>query len=316
GRGLGADIAPWGCCLCPCGIWPLGGLLCGPLPLCLGGLAGCPPSLAGPLFIVRPSALSLPSVFTCWHDLGLGVAPGHGTVLPTPPPTSPWLPPVHIQLRPALRCQAGRAHAPRHAVVPTPRAPFLTPPSPIADITFKLDERTAHSTLDLFKRDTGAVYRGVGIDPTKAPRPRNPERFRDWAVVLGDTAVDAGRHYWEVTVKRSQQFRLGVADVDVSRDGCIGTDERSWVFAFAQRRWQAFVGGEAMPLPSVGQPERVGLLLDYDAGHLSLVDAGWRRRLHTLSADFRSPVVPAFALWDGELLTHSGLNVPEDLTGD
>uniref|UniRef100_A0A7M4EE75 SPRY domain containing 4 n=1 Tax=Crocodylus porosus TaxID=8502 RepID=A0A7M4EE75_CROPO len=181
-------------------------------------------------------------------------------------------------------------------------------------ITFKLDERTAHSTLDLFKQDTGVVYRVLGIDPTKVPR--NPERFRDWAVVLGDTAVGAGRHYWEVTVKRSQQFRLGVADVDVSRDGCIGTDEQSWVFAFNQRHWQALVGGEATPLPSVGQPERVGLLLDYDAGCLSLVDAGWHRRLHTLSADFRGPVVPAFALWDGELLTHSGLDVPEDLTGN
>lgn len=179
------------------------------------------------------------------------------------------------------------------------------------DISFKLDEQTAHSSLDLFKKDTGVIYRMLGIDPTKVPQ--NPERFREWAVVLGDTAVSGGQHYWEVTVKRSQQFRIGVADVDVSRDGCIGHDDRSWVFVYTHRRWHTMLANETTPISNIRNPERVGLLLDYEGRKLSLVDAGKPAIIHTLATEFQGPVVPAFALWDGELLTHSGLEVPKDL---
>ncbi|KAM9229175.1 SPRY domain-containing protein 4 [Dugong dugon] len=178
-------------------------------------------------------------------------------------------------------------------------------------ISFKLEEKTAHSSLALFKGDTGVKYDMVGLEPTKVAR--NVERFRDWAVVLADTAVTSGRHYWEVTVKRSQQFRIGVADVDISRDSCIGVDDHSWVFTYAQRKWHTMLVKEKTPIEGIGQPEKVGLLLDYEAQRLSLVDVNRVAVVHVLQTDFRGPVVPAFALWDGELLTHSGLEVPEGL---
>ncbi|XP_061471188.1 SPRY domain-containing protein 4 isoform X2 [Rhineura floridana] len=181
----------------------------------------------------------------------------------------------------------------------------------VLEITFKLDERTAHSSLDLIKKDTGVLYRMLGIDRTRVPQ--NPERFREWAVVLGDTTISSGYHYWEVTVKRSQQFRIGIADVDVSREGCVGVDERSWVFAYANRRWNAMFANETTPISNIGHPERVGLLLDYDGKKLSLVDVSKHVFIHSIFAEFQGPVVPAFALWDGELLTHSGLDVPEKL---
>lgn len=151
----------------------------------------------------------------------------------------------------------------------------------------------------------------VGIDPTQVPP--NPERFRYWAVVLGDSTISCGRHYWEVTVKRSQHFRIGVADVDISRDGCIGVDDHSWVFAYVNRRWNAMFANETTPISNVGNPERVGLLLDCDNKKLSLVDISKHAFIHTMPAEFQGHVVPAFALWDGELLTHSGLDVPEKL---
>ncbi|KAJ1160456.1 hypothetical protein NDU88_000958 [Pleurodeles waltl] len=182
---------------------------------------------------------------------------------------------------------------------------------PKRDIRFRLDEKTAHSSLDLIKKDTGVVYRMIGIDPTKVPQ--NPERFRDWAVILGDTALSGGKHYWEVTVKRSNEFRVGVADADMPRDECIGVSSRSWVFAHAHQKWHAMLGNKTIPITKIGHPERVGLLLDFDGGKLSLVDAEKQQLVHTVGASFRGPVVPAFALWDGELLTHSGLDVPANL---
>ncbi|KAM4881564.1 SPRY domain-containing protein 4 [Thomomys bottae] len=178
-------------------------------------------------------------------------------------------------------------------------------------VSFKLEEKTAHSSLALFKGDTGVKYGLVGLEPTQVAL--NAERFREWAVVLADTAVTDGRHYWEVTVKRSQQFRIGVADVDMPRDSCIGVDDRSWVFSYAQRKWHTMLANEKAPIEGIGQPEKVGLLLEYEAKKLSLVDVSQLSVIYTLQTDFRGPVVPAFALWDGELLTHSGLEVPEGL---
>lgn len=178
-------------------------------------------------------------------------------------------------------------------------------------ISFKLEEKTAHSSLALFRGDTGVKYGLVGLEPTKVAL--NLERFREWAVVLADTPVTGGRHYWEVTVKRSQQFRIGVADVDMSRDSCVGADDRSWVFSYAQRKWHSMLANEKAPIKGIGQPEKVGLLLDYEAKKLSLVDVSRISVVHTLQTDFRGPVAPAFALWDGELLTHSGLEVPKGL---
>ncbi|NP_001092182.1 SPRY domain containing 4 S homeolog [Xenopus laevis] len=179
------------------------------------------------------------------------------------------------------------------------------------DISFKLDEKTAHSSLDLFKKDTGIIYRMLGMDPTKVSQ--NPERFREWAIVLGNTQIGSGRHYWEVTVKRSNEFRIGVADEDMSRDECIGVSNRSWVFAYCHSKWYVMQDSKTFPITNIGHPSKVGLLLDYEGRKLSLVDSEKNSLIHTLNTDFRGPVVPAFALWDGELLTHSGLDVPANL---
>lgn len=92
-------------------------------------------------------------------------------------------------------------------------------------VRFKLEEKTAHGSLVLFKDDTGVKYGMMGLEPTHLAL--NVERFREWAVVLADTEVTSGRHYWEVTVKCSQQFWVGVADVDISMDSCIGADDCS-----------------------------------------------------------------------------------------
>ncbi|CAG6021695.1 unnamed protein product [Menidia menidia] len=204
---------------------------------------------------------------------------------------------------------AGSARSWRPVSLP-PRTCFIST-SAGNNLQFRLDERTAHSSLDLFKKDTGIIYRMLGLDPSHVQG--NPERFRDWAVVFADERVSSGRHYWEVTVKKSQEFRLGVAEAQMSRDDCVGTNAGSWVFGYAQRKWFAMTNGKVVPLTLVGKPDRVGVLLDYEAGLLGLVDVEKPRIIHALHTQFKAPLCPAFGLWDGELLTHSGLEEPEGL---
>ncbi|XP_078111581.1 SPRY domain-containing protein 4 isoform X1 [Sander vitreus] len=179
------------------------------------------------------------------------------------------------------------------------------------NLQFRLDEQTAHSSLDLFKKDTAVIYRMLGLDPSYVPD--NPERFRDWAVVFGNEKISSGRHYWEVTVKKSQEFRLGVAEALMSREDCVGTNSSSWVFGYAQRKWFAMTSNKMVPVTLVGKPDRIGILLDYQAGLLGLVDIKKPTIIHTLKVQFKTPLCPAFGLWDGELITHSGLEEPEGL---
>lgn len=151
----------------------------------------------------------------------------------------------------------------------------------------------------------------LGLDPSNEQD--NPERFRDWAVVFGNEKISSGRHYWEVTVKKSQEFRLGVAEAAMSRDDCVGTNSSSWVFGYAQRKWFTMTNNKTVPVTLVGKPDRLGILLDYEAGLLGLVDTVKPRIIHTIRFHFKTPICPAFALWDGELLTHSDLEEPEGL---
>ncbi|XP_037337177.2 SPRY domain-containing protein 4 [Pungitius pungitius] len=195
-----------------------------------------------------------------------------------------------------------------HAVGPLERRCYVSV-STGNHLQFRLDERTAHSSLDLFKKNTGVIYRMLGLHPSHVQD--NPERFRDWAVVFADEEISSGRHYWEVTVKKSEEFRLGVAEVLMPRDDCVGTNGSSWVFGYAKRKWFAMTGNKMVPVALVGKPERVGILLDYDAGLLELMDTEKHTIIQTIRAQFKIPLCPAFGLWDGELLTHSGLQEPE-----
>uniref|UniRef100_A0A8C6U7E9 SPRY domain containing 4 n=1 Tax=Neogobius melanostomus TaxID=47308 RepID=A0A8C6U7E9_9GOBI len=183
--------------------------------------------------------------------------------------------------------------------------------TPAIGAKFRLDEKTAHSSLDLFKKDTGVIYRILGLDPSQVQG--NPERFKDWAVVFGDEKLTGGRHYWEVTVKKSQEFRIGAAEALLSRDECVGTNSSSWVFGYCQRKWFAMMNNKVVPVTLVGKPDRVGILLDYEQGVLALVDTEKGSVIHSIKVSFKGPLCPAFGLWDGELLTHSGLELPPGL---
>ncbi|KAM6929628.1 SPRY domain-containing protein 4 [Lycodopsis pacificus] len=215
-----------------------------------------------------------------------------------------------IPVKAARLCRlAGRTVTPL-SVTHRPRRCYLST-STGNNLQFRLDELTAHSSLDLFKKNTAVIYRMLGLDPTHVPS--NPERFRDWAVVFGDEKISGGRHYWEVTVKKSEEFRLGVAEALMSREDCVGTNSSSWVFGYAQRKWFAMTSNKIVPVALVGKPERIGILLDYEAGLLELMDVEKHAIIYSIRAQFKTTLCPAFGLWDGELLTHSGLEEPEGL---
>ncbi len=151
-----------------------------------------------------------------------------------------------------------------------------------------LDPNTAHPHLVL-SDDLTSVR-----NPKTAHRvPNNPERFDDYYCVLGSEGFNSGTHCWDVEIKESRYWSLGVTTASDQRKGwdCFKTDVWSvWyknsVFAFLFQPHTGFRVKRGL--------ERVRVDLDYDRGTVSFSDPVTNTHLHTFTTTFTDTIFPFF----------------------
>ncbi|KAL6089772.1 hypothetical protein STEG23_015652 [Scotinomys teguina] len=133
------------------------------------------------------------------------------------------------------------------------------------DIT--LDPDTANPELVL-SEDRRSVQRG---DQRQA-LPDSPERFDPGPCVLGQERISSGRHYWEVEVGDRTSWALGVCRENVNRKekGELSAGNGFWILVFLGSFYNST---ERAFSPLRDPPKRVGIFLDYEAGHLSFYSA-------------------------------------------
>lgn len=133
------------------------------------------------------------------------------------------------------------------------------------DIT--LDPDTANPELVL-SEDRRSVQRG---DQRQA-LPDSPERFDPGPCVLGQERITSGRHYWEVEVGDRTSWALGVCKETVNRKekGELSAGNGFWILVFLGSFYNST---ERAFSPLRDPPKRVGIFLDYEAGHLSFYSA-------------------------------------------
>lgn len=129
------------------------------------------------------------------------------------------------------------------------------------DVT--LDADTANPELVL-SEDGRSVRRGT----LRQALPDSPERFDPGPCVLGREPLSSGRHYWEVEVGERASWALGVCRENVNRKekGELFAGNGFWVLAFLGSHYDS---SEPAFTPLRDPPRRVGVFLDYEAGHLS-----------------------------------------------
>ncbi|ROL45441.1 Nuclear factor 7, ovary [Anabarilius grahami] len=118
--------------------------------------------------------------------------------------------------------------------------------------------------------------------------PDNPERF-NFLCVLGSEGFNSGQHCWDVEVKESSYWSLGVTTASNQRKGrdFFNTND-VWSV------WYHQYGLTGFGFPVKRDLERVTVYLDYDGGLVSFSDPVTNTHLYTFTTTFTDTVFPFF----------------------
>ncbi|KAK9969999.1 hypothetical protein ABG768_028139 [Culter alburnus] len=141
-----------------------------------------------------------------------------------------------------------------------------------------LDPNTAHPLLVLSDDLTSVRYSEI-----KQPLPDNPERFNIYACVLGSEGFNSGTHCWDVEVKESSEWTLGVTTASKQRKGRDFFNTDAWGVHYSQFDQSL---------------DRMRVNLDYDRGTVSFSDPVTNTHLHTHTTTFTHTLFPFFSFSD------------------
>uniref|UniRef100_UPI00358E3D6E E3 ubiquitin-protein ligase TRIM7-like isoform X4 n=1 Tax=Myxine glutinosa TaxID=7769 RepID=UPI00358E3D6E len=156
-----------------------------------------------------------------------------------------------------------------------------------------LDPNSAHRHIKI-SRDLRTATRTC----TKSQYPEHPDRFLYDPQVVSCESFSSGCHYWEVDVRSSSCWDIGICLNSMRRIGVesgLGENPESWCLEKHYNKYSAYHNKQKTDLSVPGDPERFGFLLDCEAGELTCF--GDSRVLHVFRGNFMDPVKPAIAVY-------------------
>ncbi|XP_062829699.1 E3 ubiquitin-protein ligase TRIM7-like [Anolis carolinensis] len=133
-----------------------------------------------------------------------------------------------------------------------------------------LDPDTAHPQLILSEDLRRVIYGEKEQD-----LPDNPERFCDYAYVLGQDGFTEGRHFWEVLVGSEEGWSVGIARKSVERkDPDFGPNAGIWEVGKLDSTYSFSADNNVCPYLMLSkEPKRVRVTLNYEGGRVAFYDA-------------------------------------------
>ncbi|XP_056099440.1 nuclear factor 7, ovary-like [Rhinichthys klamathensis goyatoka] len=144
-----------------------------------------------------------------------------------------------------------------------------------------LDPNTAHPCL-ILSDDLTRVKQGGN----KQLLPDNPERFDLFPCVLGSEGFNSGTHCWDVEVKKSSRWRLGITTASNQRKGGDFFNTDVWSVQYGLVEESGYLVKQKL--------DRVRVDLDYDRGMVSFSDPVSNTYLHSITTTFNETVYPFF----------------------
>ncbi|XP_030233806.1 zinc-binding protein A33 [Gadus morhua] len=141
----------------------------------------------------------------------------------------------------------------------------------------EMGQRTTFSPVTL-DPNTAARWLSLSDDLTSLRHskviqkvPNNPERFSQYAEVLGSEGFSSGEHCWEVEVGDHPHWRIGVAKESVDRRGERTASPANGIWSLFYTSGK-YTQGTGQTLTLKRTPERIRVQLDYDGGEVSFYD--------------------------------------------
>src|SRR4029434_4357276 len=139
-----------------------------------------------------------------------------------------------------------------------------------------LDPKTAHPWL-ILSEDLTSMRRG-----DEQQIPDNPERFDEYASVLGSEGFNSGTHCWDVEVGENTNWVMGVMTESLQRKGDYTSMSGQWFVFCTDSKYRACV----TPQPSTFLTEkqelqRIRVQLKWERGKASFSDPDDNTRSHT-----------------------------------
>ncbi|KAL1279634.1 hypothetical protein QQF64_026307, partial [Cirrhinus molitorella] len=161
-----------------------------------------------------------------------------------------------------------------------------------------LDPNTAHPHLLLSDDLTSVTYNWID-----QPVPDNPERFDCIPCVLGSEGFNSGTHCWDVELKQSQWWSLGVTTASNQRKGYGFYNTGVWCVEYDEDGVSPGCGFRVEQ-----RLDRVRVNLDYDRGTVSFSDPVTNTHLHTFTTTFTHTLLPFFCNYDNYPLRILSIN--------
>ncbi|XP_010750609.2 bloodthirsty-related gene family, member 30 [Larimichthys crocea] len=166
------------------------------------------------------------------------------------------------------------------------------------DVT--LNPVTAYPFL-ILSEDRKQVKRGEKLQFYR----NSPQRYDVWSCVVAKEGFSTGRHYWEVSVGESKDWKLGVVSESAQRKGLFDMSPSNGYYAL----WWSGSQLRALttpPLTKVKNPPKlrqVGVFLDVDEGQVSFynVKSGSEIYSFTGSSEFTERMFPLLGTGDKEV---------------
>ncbi|XP_075199792.1 E3 ubiquitin/ISG15 ligase TRIM25-like [Anomaloglossus baeobatrachus] len=159
-----------------------------------------------------------------------------------------------------------------------------------------LDVNTAHNNLLISDDLKTATWSEITQN-----RPETAERFQSYPQVMSGRGFTSGRHYWDVEIRGSALWMVGMCYPSIDRSGdqsVIGDNNKSWCLDGPCLKHD----NKYTWLPQQISSDGVRICLDYEAGQLSfyaLCDP--IRHLHSFTAAFSEPLHAVLYVWEGSI---------------
>uniref|UniRef100_H3BEX0 Fibronectin type III and SPRY domain containing 2 n=1 Tax=Latimeria chalumnae TaxID=7897 RepID=H3BEX0_LATCH len=181
---------------------------------------------------------------------------------------------------------------------------------------FHLNEDTAHPLLVILEDGFTIAYNEEESISCDLSFNDNSFTNNRCIAIMGSLIPVRGKHYWEIEVDETTEYRVGVAFEDTQKNGYLGGNNTSWcmrhIITPSRHKYEFLHNGSTPDVRITDPPKRVGILLDYDTGRLSFFNSYLCQHLFTFKCQFQHFVHPCFALEkSGVLQIRNGIAAPE-----